>query len=409
MKIAKLVTGEEVHRYKKSIVVSFEGKRRVLSTAPHNGGYREDLKAVFNQDCTVGAGIGCTLKAPTYAEHMAMMAEEIGLDPDYTAGISTAAQMENVSIKTETYQEITVTAVVTGGIEVNGGRVGDPGSWDELAAASSVHGKTGTINMMIFFNVDLAEGTLVRALVTATEAKTAAIQELLAPSRYSMGLATGSGTDSTILVANMESAIRLTDAGKHSKFGELIGKAVKAAVKEALYLQTRLGPEVQHDAVKRMERFGLSRDLLWSRYTGAKSRALWEEAMDTLLREKKMVTQTSLYAHLLDQYMWGLLEEDEVRNGIDSLLQQLRSCISSAGEQSDSILSNCERTDSEPSEAVKHSEDTKQESAQPADKAGALQTVTLPPLPAGCFAEESVLRELIEKYIEAVSEQMNAV
>ena len=95
MKIAELETGEAVHRYKKSIVVSFTGKRRVLSTAPHNGGYRENLTAVFNHDCTVGAGMACTLKAPTYAEHMELIAKEIGLDSDTAAGISTAAQMEN--------------------------------------------------------------------------------------------------------------------------------------------------------------------------------------------------------------------------------------------------------------------------------------------------------------------------
>lgn len=59
-------------------------------------------------------------------------------------------------------------------------------------------------NIMLFIDADLAEGTLARALVTCTEAKTAAIQELLVPSRYSNGIATGSDTDGTIVVSDAE-------------------------------------------------------------------------------------------------------------------------------------------------------------------------------------------------------------
>ena len=126
--MGKLITGEEIHRYQKAIVVNFTGPRKVLSTSPSNGGIRGDLTAVFNSDCTVGAGMAAELKAPTYPEHMTVLCRELGLDPDKTAGLGTAAQMENVSIKTEIYKDITVTAAVTGGVEVNGGRAGDPAS-----------------------------------------------------------------------------------------------------------------------------------------------------------------------------------------------------------------------------------------------------------------------------------------
>ncbi len=331
MRIAVLETGEAVHRYKKAIVVSFAGKRRVLSTAPHNGGYREDLTAVFNQDGTVGAGMACTLRAPTYAEHMALIARELGLDADTAAGISTAAQMENVSVKTERWKETAVTAVVTGGIEVNGGRVGDTASWHE-EAGEMTEAKPGTINIMVFFNVDLTEEALVRALVTCTEAKTAAIQELLAPSRYSMGLATGSGTDGTILAANMDSSVRLTNAGKHSKLGELIGKAVKAAVKEALKRQSGLCPARQHQVIRRMDRFGITNDALWQNYSGRRPRAEFEECLEELLGRGMLVAYTSLYAHLLDQAVWGMLSMEEVREGA-AALRTLMKMDSADGEQ----------------------------------------------------------------------------
>ncbi len=313
MLLTTLPTGDPVHRYSKCVIVPFTGKRRVLSTCPLNGGYREDLTAVLNNDGNPGAGMACTLRAPTYEEHMAIIAEEVGMDPQHTSAMSTAASMENVAIVTESYDGVSVSAVVTGGIEVNGGRVGDPASWQEVDGKAQEI-KLGTINIMVFFNVDLTPGALTRALVTCTEAKTAAIQELVAPSRYSMGLATGSGTDGTILAADAESPIRLTNAGKHSKFGELIGKAVKQAVKEALSKQSGLNPMRQHQVEKRIDRFGLTEQTLWERYAEKEhtlNRADFSEAFYQLSHRDELVTASALYAHLLDELMWELLSPRE--------------------------------------------------------------------------------------------------
>ena len=324
MLLTTLCTGEEVHRYKKSIVVFFNGKRKTLTTAPHNGGYRENLTAVFNNDATRGAGIATKLDAPTYAEHMILLSERLGLDPAKSAGISTAAQMEKVSIKSESYKDITVTAIVTGGVEVNGGRAGDPATWDELENRAIEQPPHGTINIILHINVDLSEGALARAIVMSTEAKSVALQELLAPSKYSMGLATGSGTDGTIIIANADSEIQLTNAGNHVKLGELIARTVKDAVTETLRLQTGLSPESQHDVLKRIDRFGITDDLLWEKYASnpndGLNRARFSDRLDELTRRDELVTFTSLYAHLIDQLMWGLLSSSEVVQAADVLL-----------------------------------------------------------------------------------------
>lgn len=326
MFLAGLSGGDEAHRYKKSLVVLFHGKRKTLCTGPHNGGYRENLTAVFNNDCTVGAGMAAELLAPTYAEHIALLASELGLDSENTAGISTAAQMENVSIVTETHGELDVTALVTGGIEVNGGRAGDPASWDEIYEREAGHEVHGTINILLHIGVNLTEGALARALVTCAEAKTAALQELLAPSRYSSGLATGSGTDGTIVIANAESKWTLNNAGKHSKLGELIGRSVKTAVKEALFLQTGLSPEKQRHVLKRVDRYGITEDSLWAlRLTrrGAESlvsRAEFADRVGRLFRGGTMVSYVSLYVHLLDQLSWGLLEGADAAAAAQELL-----------------------------------------------------------------------------------------
>jgi adenosylcobinamide amidohydrolase len=324
MLLYTLHTGEEAHRYKKSIVVNFTGPRRVLSTAPHNGGLREDLTAVFNHDATVGSGMAIVLKAPTYGEHMAILSGELGLSPEHSAGLSTAAKMENVSIKTESWGQVAVTAMVTGGVEVNGGRVGDPASWDELTGKPVEAEKPGTINCMVFFNVNLTPGALTRALVTCTEAKTAALQELAAPSRYSRGLATGSGTDGAILCANMDSPVLLADAGKHSKLGELIGRSVKAAVKEALCLQNGLCPASQHNLLRRLSRFGVTEDSLWEKTKGTGEgglrRARFAALTEKLSVQDMLLTHTALYAHLLDELAWELIgAEEALRAGTELL------------------------------------------------------------------------------------------
>ncbi len=327
--IYKLSTGDEVHRYERTIVVQFNGKRKVLSTSPINGAYREDLKFVFNHDENPGAGMECRLKAPTYEEHLYLLAEELGLDSKKAAGISTAASMEKVSIKEKSYRDITVTAIVTGGIEVNAGRVGDPSYfYEEQGKFEKI--KEGTINIILVVDADLTSGAITRALVTCTEGKTAAIQELVEGSAVSRGLATGSGTDGTIIVSNSESPIKLTVAGKHSKLGELIGITVKEAVKEALFLQTGLCPKKQHSVLRRTRRFGINEDIIWQKYKDIVDKTEYSimkpqfvHNLHSIDRRDELVTLTSLYVHLLDQLDWGLLSTREVIKEGEVILKRI--------------------------------------------------------------------------------------
>lgn len=324
VKIYELPCGDEVHRFDYNIVIPFCGKRRVLSTSPFNGGYRTDLKVVFNHDCNPGVGCSAEMKGKTYREHMMCTIREIGLDPEAAAGLETAASMDNAAICTERFEKLAVTAVVTGGIEVNAGRAGDPATWIENSAVAPEY-RLGTINILLCINADLSEGAMARALVTCTEAKTAAIQELMAESRSSRGLATGSGTDGTVVVADMESEMYLTDAGKHSKLGELIGRAVKPAVKKALYLQTKLDAGRQHNVIRRLSRFGVSEALLYRRYAqeqgaSAMDRARFSELLEEQAVKGGMVAKASFIAHAIDQMDWGLLEVSEALEAVSEIL-----------------------------------------------------------------------------------------
>lgn len=312
-----LETGDRLYIYNKSVIVKFSGKRGVLSTGVINGGYSENLTAVFNNDAKSGAGMGCQLKASTYEEHMKIIAQELGLDPDFATGIGTAADMKNMSITVEKYEDLSVTALITAGIETNGGRAGDPASYVEN------NGKTheikhGTINIILGINRHLPPRTLTRALITVTEAKTAAIQELLEGSKYSSGIATGSGTDGVILFADLESQDVCNDAGKHSKLGELIGSAVKKGMKNALAKQSGLTPEKQKSIFRRARRYKITAETVWKKYADKhpekKDKKLeFMEFIKNVETDENIVALTSLYLHLMDQLEWKLLSKKTVR------------------------------------------------------------------------------------------------
>ena len=327
MELARLTTGDIAYRYDKSIVLVFSGPRKVLSTSLYNGGYHEDFEAVFNRDMTQGSGMPCESFAPTYVESMKIVAERLGLAPELTSGMGTAAHMENASIVSRSYKELTVTAIVTGGVETNGGRVGDPASYYKTAEK-----KCGTINIMLVIDADLPPGILARALVTCTEAKTAALQELMASSRYSSGIATGSGTDQTIVVANSESPLFFEGAGKHSKLGELIGLAVMAAVKEALKKQSGLTPAQQHDLLRRLRRFGVTEEALWQRYKeevgdDALIKAQFIAALEKMIAVPALFPLGVLFIHLYDEHLWGLLEKGETWEAAEKLLKEMATAL----------------------------------------------------------------------------------
>ncbi len=150
---------------------------------------------------------------------------------DHTALLMTGANMDNICVNTFTFKKMQVTALVTAGVVSNAMRMGeDTGAWYE----------PGTINILILTNMKLSPRAMTRAIITATEAKSAALQDLDIRSAYTgkTNMATGTGTDNVLVVQGTGTPIDNT--GGHSKMGELIGKAVNASVKGAIKRQNGL-------------------------------------------------------------------------------------------------------------------------------------------------------------------------
>lgn len=312
MFLYQLANTDKVYRYNRCILVPFGDKRKVMSTSMHNGGYRENLKAVFNQDVNPGLGKSCPYLGKDRDTLVRNLVEtELGFSYEQVAYMATIVSMDNVSIVTEKYDVLEVTAIVTASLEVNGGRVCEPATSYEKDG-QSVMLKPGTINIMVFVNQNMTEGCLARSMITATEAKTAALQELLAGSIYSTGLATGSGTDNLMVIADATKENPLTYAGKHGKLGELIGKTVKQGVKESLDKHMGLSKNSQNCVFARLKRFGITERDFYQQMKIQKKESLIPAFSEYLYRWGKdpfVVAQISLLAHLFDQLEWGLLEE----------------------------------------------------------------------------------------------------
>ena len=302
--------GEQVHILGDTVLVTLPEGRGVLSSSWNNGGYRTDLEAVYNHQIPHHPGEGYGLAGRSIEEHHAALTAFLGLSPGRCTGLFTAAAMKNASITTKAYRGIEVTAVITAGISVNGGRAGDPGSYHE--ENGSFQGVAGTINTIIMIGADLPPYTLIQVVITATEGKVAALQQLVAESRYSSGIATGSGTDMIAVVVDHTSTHRLTDAGKHSKLGELIGSCVLQGTLDALGRESDLTPESQRDLLVRLARFSIREEDFWNaavRLSGENRKDHFVASLRRLAREPRLVGSVAALLHLVDEISWGLIPE----------------------------------------------------------------------------------------------------
>ncbi|MDR3323108.1 MAG: adenosylcobinamide amidohydrolase [Zoogloeaceae bacterium] len=229
---AKIIENERDGLWEKSLVVTFPETRKTLSTtegfgharaainhAAHPFLWEQVSKTFLGKDGNGGK---------RYIAHIhEQIARALKLDRSTLATMGTAADMDNLAVVTRKYGPFVVTALVTAGAKTNAIRTGV----DEGTHIETPH---GTINILLLTNARLTEGAMARAIVTLTEAKTAALEDLKVPSSYTKtAQATGTGTDSVIVVSGV-SGPEVSYTGGHSRIGELIGKAAYHAVIEAL-------------------------------------------------------------------------------------------------------------------------------------------------------------------------------
>jgi len=343
MLLSRYYDGVEIYREDKIIYARFLFPHRVISTCPAAGGVREDIDVLYNhQSCepTKHHSMGDHIMNIVPTQYRQEVATRHDLPADRCATLGTAANMRCAGFSSRAFRELEVVTVCTGGVETNGGRVGDPasvyesdGRFERLSTEPPTH---GTINTMLFISRELTQGALVRSIVTATEAKAAALQELSVPSRYSTGLATGTGTDQIGVACRLGDTHPLRSAGKHSKLGELIGITVKEAIKETLSRQNGLTPSSRCSVIAHLERFGATQEdavSCISAMLSAEDAQLLKNNFTTLNHDPVVVAAVVALVHLRDQITWGMIPQSCLPELLYTFTAQIAAAVSGRYDQ----------------------------------------------------------------------------
>lgn len=209
----------------KTFLASFARERRCLSTRE---GFKK-VKVVANNYNPPPLWESVHQNPDGY---MNKIVTDLNLPPAETAMLLTGADMDNLALRKEEYQEFKLFALVTAGTKSNAQRIGvdRAGSLEREGEFETL----GTINVIVLTNASLSDGAMARGIITLTEAKVIAFEDTDIRSSYNPEIrATGTGTDNAIIVSG--EGPRIDYLGGHAKMGELMARAVTSAVKEAIF------------------------------------------------------------------------------------------------------------------------------------------------------------------------------
>jgi adenosylcobinamide amidohydrolase len=195
---------------------------KTVSSAFYYGGHKQ-VKTVLNVGVPEGYNDRSLHLDPL--ELITSSAAKLDLTEDYLAMV-TAAKIQNYSLITQKHDDFSVSVAATAGCK-HGESSG------EQLDVQEIH---GTINIIVFIDANPTDSCMVASLITATEAKSAALRDLDVRSLYTGDSATGSITDSVTIASNGVGK-KLALAGPASKLGKAVGYCTRRAVTEALLKQ----------------------------------------------------------------------------------------------------------------------------------------------------------------------------
>lgn len=277
----------------KSLIVSFKTPQDASSTFEGN---MTGLLAAGNTYVPMHA----SLWQMAYGVDNAKTAikKNLGYKDDEFTTLMTGADMDNLSISKKSYKDIEVTALVTAGVRGNALRASKDGG--------SYYGY-GTINIIILTNHRLTQNAMLRAIITATEAKTAALLDMDIRSTYKpMDFrATGTGTDNILVIRGDGPTEKYT--GGHTKTGELISKAVYDGVTEAIYKQN--GIITRRSIRQRLGERDLKPDEIIGKFSSLKDTNTIASELDNLLAMPFYSSFIETAFTVSDEYEKGLISD----------------------------------------------------------------------------------------------------
>ena len=277
----------------KSLVVRFKMPQDLLSTFE---GSLSGVSAVGNTFIPMPASLGHM--ACGVAKVQQAIRNNLGFSEGEFATLMTGANMDNLAIKKVSFEDLEVAALVTAGVKGNAMR---------MSRDAGAYYKPGTINIIVLTNRRLTPNAMARAIITVTEAKSAALLDLDIRSSYTPWdfRATGTGTDNVLMVQGEGPAACSTSG--HHKLGELIAKAVHAGVTEAIFKQN--GLKADRNLFQRLADRKMSLEQIVKEYPVETSRTMLLSRLEKLLMTPYYATFLESALSISDDYQKGLVKE----------------------------------------------------------------------------------------------------
>ena len=277
----KLVLHENV------LAVLSEEPLNTVSSAFYHGGGAKKTCAILNVEVPKGYN-----EQNLHTDPAALIVEsskKLDFKGDFV-GMVTAACVQNFALASKREDGVGVSVVATA--------ADNEGNTCNYSESSGEEIKTkvieGTINIIVVIDGHPTESCLVSSIITATEAKTAAMLELDIRSRYSGDAATGTITDA-IVAAETGRGDLIVYGGPASKLGQLVGFCTRKAVKEAIMKGHECSP--CRSLLDRLEARHLSVEKL--AFELAKVKGLKTDTQKLASALSKMVTDDPVFAAAL--------------------------------------------------------------------------------------------------------------
>ncbi|UCF44712.1 MAG: adenosylcobinamide amidohydrolase [Candidatus Bathyarchaeota archaeon] len=246
-------------------------------------------------------------------------AKKLGLAERYV-GMVTAAAIEKFSLVSKKAGDLAVSVIATA-VDPAGDTCSHAESAGEMIEVLEIE---GTINIMVVIDGNPTESCLVSTLITATEAKTAALRELDIRSRYSGDEATGTITDAMV-VAETNRGAPIVYGGPASKLGQLVGYCTRKAVKEAVMKANECMP--CRSIMKRLRERHLPIEKLSSELSKVGGIEVDEKTLVKILRNEPLLASFLMAAAKIDEDVKKELIPSEFKN-IDALSKNFGSLLS---------------------------------------------------------------------------------
>ncbi|PYV44802.1 MAG: hypothetical protein DMG06_04905 [Acidobacteria bacterium] len=197
-----------------TLVLSFPRPVQVMSWAVLNGGFRPRTTHIINHHVQTHS------QANDAAKTLRQVVSRLRLRGT-VVGMMTGVDVRRYSFARACYQDLLACAIATAGCG-NLASVGEVGNYVEGKSEPSC---VGTVNLVVVVNYRFTPEAFLEGLEIATEAKVKAMYANGEP-------ATGTGTDCVAVAAGSERRYRF--CGKHTKWGELVGRTSLESVRAAL-------------------------------------------------------------------------------------------------------------------------------------------------------------------------------